>query len=184
MAKSAEEARSRPLQGEDLTTSHWEDARHWMSVYADLLQFKVGLLARINRDLAKLPPVARVAASEDLGIIENQMAGYQRRLDLWYQRVWELQGLMLEADSRTISHKGREVTLTRREFQLLEFLLAHPHRYYTAQQILGQAWSDPALFPEEVRNYVRRVRRILSALEVPADLLNRPGKGYSLVFRL
>jgi len=31
---------SRALEGEDLKTSHWEDARHWMSIYADLLEFK------------------------------------------------------------------------------------------------------------------------------------------------
>lgn len=155
-----------------------------MSVYADLLKFKIGLLDRVKRELPKLRPIAQQAASEDLVIIEDQMAGYQQRLDLWYHRVWELQGLYLDPDNRRITHQGREATLTRREFQLLEFLLAHPHRYFTAQQILGQAWSDPALFPEEVRNYVRRVRRIILALEVPADLLNRPGKGYSLVFRI
>ena len=27
---------SRPLEGEDLKTTRWEDARHWMSIYADL----------------------------------------------------------------------------------------------------------------------------------------------------
>jgi len=75
------------------------------------------------------------------------------------------------------------VTLTKREFQLLEFLLDHPHRYFTTAQILGQAWADPALFPEEVRNYVGRLRKILRDLEIPVDLVNKPGRGYSLVFR-
>jgi DNA-binding response OmpR family regulator len=173
----------RPLEGEDLATTHWEDARHWMSVYADLIQFKLGLLDRVNRELPKLNPVARRAAAEDVLIIEHQMEGYQARLDLWYSRVWELQGLWLDPEGRMIRHQGREASLTRREFQLLQFLLDHPHRFFTAAQILGQAWADPALFPEEVRNYVRRVRRLLAALEVPADLVNRPGRGYSLVFR-
>jgi DNA-binding winged helix-turn-helix (wHTH) protein len=48
---------------------------------------------------------------------------------------------------------------------------------------MGYAWSDSALFPEEVRNYVSRVRKILARLEIPADLVNRPGRGYSLTFR-
>jgi hypothetical protein len=39
------------------------------------------------------------------------------------------------------------------------------------------------LFPEEVRNYVLRVRKILARLEIPCDLVNRPGRGYSLTFR-
>lgn len=42
---------STPLEGEDIATEHWEDARHWLSVYADLLQFKVGILARVARSL-------------------------------------------------------------------------------------------------------------------------------------
>jgi DNA-binding response OmpR family regulator len=183
MAVPTKPRASRPLEGEDLKTSHWEDARHWMSIYADLLEFKRGLLERVHRDLATLRPVAQKAASIDLQIIEQQMLGYQARLDLWYKRIWDLQGLWLDPTGRMIRHKGNDVALTKREFQLLQFLLSHPHRYFTTTQILGQAWADPALFPEEVRNYVRRLRKILVDLAIPVDIVNKPGRGYSLVFR-
>jgi DNA-binding response OmpR family regulator len=79
--------------------------------------------------------------------------------------------------------KGKEAVLTHREFELLQFLLDHPHRFFTASQITGFAWSDAALLQEEVRNYVLRLRKILARLEVPCDLVNRPGRGYSLTFR-
>ena len=154
-----------------------------MSIYADLLEFKRGLLERIRRDLAALRPVAQKAAEVDLRIIDEQMQGYQKRLDLWYKRIWDLQGLWLDPSGRMIRHKGNDVTLTKREFQLLQFLLNHPHRYFTTTQILGQAWADPALFPEEVRNYIRRLRKILTDLEIPVDIVNKPGRGYSLIFR-
>jgi hypothetical protein len=174
---------SRPLEGENLRTTHWEDARHWMSIYADLLEFKRGILDRVRRDITLLQPEAQRAAAVDVKIIDAQMLGYQARLDLWYSRIWELQGLWLDPTGRMVRHKGREVSLTKREFQLLQFLLSHPHRYFTTTQILGQAWADPALFPEEVRNYVRRLRRILIDLEIPVDLVNKPGRGYSLILR-
>ena len=154
-----------------------------MSIYADLLEFKRGILERVRRDLENLQPAARTAAAEDVQIISDQMQGYQARLDLWYRRLWDLHGLLLDAESRKVHHAGREAELTKREFQLLRFLLDHPHRYFSTAQILGQAWADPALFPEEVRNYVRRLRKILAELEIPADLVNRAGRGYSLVFR-
>lgn len=154
-----------------------------MSIYADLLEFKRGILARVERDLANLQPPAQQAAKIDLEIIESQMQGYQVRLDLWYQRLWDLQGLWLDPAGRMVRHQGHEVALTNREFQLLQFLLSHPHRFFTTTQILGQAWADPALFPEEVRNYVRRLRKILHDLAIPVDLVNKPGRGYSLVFR-
>jgi DNA-binding response OmpR family regulator len=174
---------SRPLQGENLKTTHWQDARHWLSIYADLLEFKRGILDRVRIDIASLRPQAQKAAVADLRIIEDQMRGYEARLDLWYQRVWELNGLWLDSAGRVVRHRGREAILTKREFQLLKFLLDHPHRFFTTTQILGQAWADPGLFPEEVRNYVRRLRKILVELAIPTDLVNKPGRGYSLVFR-
>ena len=172
-----------PLDGEDLATAHWEDARHWISIYDDLLRFKRGLLGRIDRDLTALAPIARQAASEDVDIIREQMDGYLARLDLWYRRVWDLQGLWVDPEGNMVRHQGREAHLTKREFHLLQFLLDHPHRFFTADQIKDRAWAEPGLFPEEVRNYVRRVRKILAELEIPCDVVNRPQKGYSLVFR-
>jgi hypothetical protein len=173
----------RALEGEDLGTEHWEDALHWMSIYDDLIRFKTGILERLKRDISKLDPVAQKAADEDIVFIEAQMNGYHGRLDLWYRRVWELHGLLLDPDDRTLRHKGKEAALTNREFELLQFLLNHPHRYYTASQITGRAWSDSSLSTEEVRNYVLRLRKILAELEVPCDLANKPGRGYSLTFR-
>ena len=51
-----------------------------------------------------------------------------------------------------------------------------------------QDFADPPyivadFFGEEVRNYVRRVRKLLKELGIPCDLVNRHGRGYSLVFR-
>jgi hypothetical protein len=62
-----------------------------MSVYADLLEFKRGILDRVRRDVASLQPLARKVAAVDLQIIDDQMQGYQARLDLWYRRIWDLQ---------------------------------------------------------------------------------------------
>ena len=183
MATPARAREAPPLDGEDLGTTHWEDAHHWMSIYVDLIEFKRGILARVAHDLENLRPQARAAAIEDLTIIEDQMAGYQKRLDLWYARVFELHGLRLHPEGRLLHHQGKEAELSKREFQLLQFLLDHPHRFFSTSQIVGQAWADNALFPEEVRNYVRRLRKILADLEIPADVVNKPGRGYSLVFR-
>ena len=174
---------SGPLEGEHLETVHWEDARHWLSIYSDLIEFKRGILDRIRRDVIKLQPTARLAAEADIEIIESQMEGYQKRIELWYQRVWDLHGLWLDPTGRIVQYQGLEATLTGREFQLLQFLLEHPHRYFSVTQILQQAWAEPGLFPEEVRSYVKRVRKVLAALEVPCDVINRPRRGYALEFR-
>jgi len=50
-------------------------------------------------------------------------------------------------------------------------------------QILTEAWAEPHLFPEEVRNYVQRLRKVMVELEIPCDVVNRLGRGYALEFR-
>ena len=182
-AQSPQRPLSVPLEGEDLATEHWEDARHWMSIYDDLIRFKLRILDRVRRELPTLHPLAQKAAATDIAFIERQMEGYHLRLDLWYQRVWKLQGLWIDPAGRLLRHKGNDAQLTKREFELLQFLLDHPRRFYTASQIASHAWSDSALYPEEVRNYIARVRKILGRLGVPCDVINQPGKGYSLTFR-
>jgi DNA-binding response OmpR family regulator len=111
------------------------------------------------------------------------MDGYQTRLELWHRRLRDLKGLWLDQEGLVIRYKGREASLTVREFQLLQFLLDHPYRYFSVNQILVQAWDEPNLFPEEVRTYIQRVRRVLAALAIPAQVANRPGRGYSVEFR-
>jgi hypothetical protein len=172
-----------PLEGENIESTHWEDARRWMSIYADLLEFKRGLLDRVRRDVSKLAPVARAAAEHDVEIIEIQMEGYLRRIELWYARLWDLHGLWLDPQTRTLRYGTESATLTEREFQLLKFLLDHPHRYFSVTQILNGAWAQPGLFPEELRTYVRRLRKVLAAMHIPCDIVNQPRRGYCLKFR-
>ena len=97
-----------------------------MSIYDDLIEFKRGLLERVRQELPKLHPVAQSAAEVDIAFIETQMEGYYRRLDLWYERVWTLHGLWLDPEDRVLRHQGNRAALTNREFELLQFLLAHP----------------------------------------------------------
>jgi len=148
-----------------------------------LIEFKRGLLDRIRGDVTKLSSPAREVAERDIQIIATQMDGYQQRLDLWYRRVWDLHGLWLDREARTLHYKSFTATMTAREFQLLEFLLEHPHRYFSVAQILSDAWAQPALFPEEVRTYVQRLRKRLVEIDIPCDIVNQPRRGYCLRFR-
>ena len=136
-----------PLDGENVETERWDDARHWLRIYDDMIRFSLGVIDSVKRELSKLPPVAQVAAALDINFFEVQLAGYYSRLDLWSKKVWKLQGLRLDPNERVVRHKGKEATLTDREFELMQFLLDHPRRYYSVSQIAGFAWSGAALSP-------------------------------------
>ena len=155
------------LEGEDPGTGNAIDARHWIAIYAELVAFSETLLAREE------------GAKE---IHRRRAERFRGRLEFWQGRHWELVGLDLDLEALVIRHNGRESRLTKREAQLLHFLLAHPERHFTARTLTSLAWQDPELAAEQVRTYVVRLRRKLIALRVPCRLVSETKRGYALTF--
>jgi hypothetical protein len=68
---------TRPLEGENIETEHWEHAPHWMSIYDDLIRFKLGLLDRLKRELPKVHPAAEsISHRGEMCDGEQSTAGY------------------------------------------------------------------------------------------------------------
>jgi DNA-binding response OmpR family regulator len=170
------------LEGEDPSTLFAEDARHWVNIYAQLLDFKQRILERIAGATHDLPSEAAVEVERDVELITAEAGRVELRLAFWQQRHWELIGLDLNEDAHTLMYAGRKIYLTKREFQLLSFLADHPNRYYTAAAIVGSAWHDSRLSPEQLRLYVSRLREKLSDLGPPCRIDNKLGQGYGLIF--
>jgi hypothetical protein len=170
------------LEGEDPSTLFAEDARHWVTIYAQLLEFKQRILERVAGSMPSLPPGAESEVGKDLELITTEAVRVEHRLAFWRQRHWELIGLDLDTQAQTMMYAGRKVYLTKREFQLLSFLAAHPNRYFTPTAIVGSAWHDSRLSPEQLRLYVSRLREKLSELGPPCRIENKPAQGYGLIF--
>ncbi len=68
------------------------------------------------------------------------------------------------AGNHSVHNKANAVFLTKREYELLSFLLQNSHRAYTAEQLLALAWKKQELSPEEVRTYIGPVRARLKEL--------------------
>ena len=75
--------------------------------------------------------------------------------------------IALDRESRTVTKSGEPVSLTRREFDLLQFLLEHPNRVLTREQLLNQVWGyDYAGETNAVDVYVSFLRNKLGAAVV------------------
>ena len=172
----------RLLQGEDPATVKPQDARHWITVYREMIAFKTDLLDRVKRDISRVSPPAKTDLTDDIGLVEAQLGRYQRRLGYWFDRQWELEGMQIDSEARTISRDGHLVSLTRREFQILTVLLSRPDKYFTAEQLLIEAWHDGRLPEESLRTYITRVRKKLKELRAGAHVVNKYRRGYALVF--
>jgi len=182
--KQARSQRDRLLEGEDPDSLRPQDTRHWISVYREMIAFKDDLLERVTGDLTHVSAAAKTDLNDDIKLIETQLKRYRRRLDYWVQRQLELEEIAIDAATRTVTYRDNSVTLTKREFQILAMLMSRPEKYFTAQQLLVEAWHDDRLPEESLRTYISRVRKKLKDLEAGAQVVNKSRKGYALVFKV
>ena len=88
--------------------------------------------------------------------------------------------LRLELEQKRAWWQAEEVTLSGREYVLLEFLALHAGGYYPREVLLEHVWpGDTGVDPRTVDTYIRYLRRKVDADEVPLIHTVR-GVGYSL----
>jgi DNA-binding response OmpR family regulator len=91
------------------------------------------------------------------------------------------EGLVIDRGAREVTVDGRRVDLTKREFDLLAFLAAHPRRVFSRQELLSEVWgsSEDWQVPATVTEHVRRVRLKLETDPTnPKWIHNVRGVGY------
>lgn len=171
------------LPNEDPATMHAVDARRWITVYAELVRFKDGLIERLMSDIGEMTPEGRAEVSgTDLRALAEQRERYRARLDSWHRRHWDLEGLDIDRLTREVSHEGKSVVLTGRELSLLLVFLGSPGILFTSQQLARNAWGSETIAVEEVRTYIARLRARLVELGSPCMVQNTARRGYALRF--
>ena len=76
--------------------------------------------------------------------LDARISGLLRRVkDENRDDVLVLGGLTLKRRSRQVALEGAQVDLTRREFDLLAYLMSRPGEVVTRQELLQQVWQNP-----------------------------------------
>ncbi len=168
------------LPGEDLGTELADDAMHWAGIYQQLADFHAQLEERMLKEAGDGHQAG--AHSMTLPEVTRRLLGLRQRAEYWTQRHWRLAGLQLDPTERVAIYGPMRQRLTRREFQLVDFLARHPNRYFPARRIAIEAWHNDDLREEQVRVYVSRLRAKLRALGVPCTIVAGRQQGYALVY--
>jgi two-component system KDP operon response regulator KdpE len=104
-----------------------------------------------------------------------------RRMQDGVETILKAGGLALDLDRREVREKGQVLSLSRREFALLEILMRNLGRVITHRQLLTAVWGPAHVEDVQyLRVYVWHLRQKLSA-ETTALLINEPGVGYRLL---
>jgi len=86
----------------------------------------------------------------------------RRNLDTIPEKL-EIQGVVLDAQARCIQVDAATIALTPRECAVLEYLMRHANRPYTAQRLLAAIWpSDAEVSEGTVRTCVLNLRKKLA----------------------
>lgn len=88
--------------------------------------------------------------------------------------------LQIDRLSRTVKVDGREVALSRKEFDLLSFLAARPEQTFTHEQLFRQIWGQESF--NDTRTIIVHVSNLRKKIEPdpasPLYIINVHGVGY------
>lgn len=90
--------------------------------------------------------------------------------------------IAIDAHAREVLVRGERVVFTRRELDLLAFLMRNPNRAWTREELLDRVWgSDDLEKRRTVDIHVRRVRAKLGVSATPLETLVGVGYRFSVV---
>jgi len=156
------------LPGEDLTTSALPEVASWISIYEEMAGVLRSVIARAGDH----------AYTEEL---RRNLLWVEERLGSWRDRHAQLAGVVIDRATHSLTFAGRTLKLTRREADLLDFLLRHPRRPFTSRQLATLAWQNSRLSDAQVRTYIMRLRNRLREVGLEEVISVARNQGYGVM---
>jgi DNA-binding response OmpR family regulator len=89
--------------------------------------------------------------------------------------------LLLNPDTREVTRGERQIDLTNREFELLEYLMRNQRLVVSREQLLEEVWEyDPMAMTNTIDVFISNLRRKLEQDDEPRLLHTKRGAGYVL----
>ncbi len=104
-----------------------------------------------------------------------------RRTSPAHQATFQFGDLEIDLERHRVTKSGREIHLLPKEFRLLEFLLRHPQRVFSSDELLSSVWEMDSLAQNDtVRGHINRLRKKLDSPGNPSIISTVHGIGYKL----
>lgn len=92
----------------------------------------------------------------------NKEAGKQ-------DNIYSIRNLTLDVKNILVTLKGETISLTKREFLILELLMSHPNRVYTKNNIFESVWGEEYVGEDNAVNvHISNIRQKLAKID-PED---------------
>lgn len=93
----------------------------------------------------------------------------------------DIKDLSVDFKTRRVSVRGREIKLTKTEFELLDLFVSHPDEALSREFITRQVWRDSELYQQSraLDVHVQRLRKKIEPdMETPEYIVTVAGVGY------
>ena len=161
----------------------------------------VSVLRQLRKEGSAVPAIFLTAKSE----IDDKTQGFEAGGDDYLTKPFAMEELLLRVNA--LAKRGRTILsgkicfadltldrdtcvlqagdhacpLSRREFQLMEFLMRNPHIYFSADALLDRVWGmDADVEQGTVWVHVSYLRKKLESAGAHAAIVSKRGIGYAL----
>jgi DNA-binding response OmpR family regulator len=155
----------RRLPGEDHTTLALPEVASWIVIYEELSSVLRLVLSRMDGD-----PTSAA--------FRGNLTFVDERLAFWRDRHQAIAGVTIDRKDHSLTFGGRYLKLTRREADLIDFLIRHPGRHFSTRQLTILAWQNSRLSDAQVRTYMMRLRRRLHEVGLEGLITIVRNRGY------
>ncbi len=119
----------------------------------------------------------------DLDELFLRIGALLRRAKIASSRKLEVGSFVMDADEFSAALDGEEISLTKREFNILYKLLSYPKKTFTRQQLMDEFWdADTNTTPRAVDVYMTKLRTKLSGCS-DFEIKTVHGLGYKAVIK-
>ena len=119
----------------------------------------------------------------DLAELFLRIGALLRRAKIASSRKLEVGSFVMDADEFSATLDGEEISLTKREFNILYKLLSYPKKTFTRQQLMDEFWdADSDTAPRAVDVYMTKLRSKLAGCG-DFEIKTVHGLGYKAVLK-
>ena len=104
-----------------------------------------------------------------------------RRPKILYQPVLSSADITLDSSRHLVTKAGKQIYLTRKEFELLEYLLKHQGMVLSRSVLMEHVWDIHAdIFSNTIETHILNLRRKIDTDKNKKLIQTIPGRGYKL----
>jgi DNA-binding response OmpR family regulator len=100
-----------------------------------------------------------------------RMTAVMRRANSDKDEILKFRGLVLDADAYEFTFKKQRISLTPKEFSLLELFISNPNKVFTRDHLLTTIWNfNSDVEDRTIDSHIRNVREKLRHVGFPVDV--------------